>query len=198
MNYGPWHSERLVYRAVESEDDAFLNTVSSDAEAFMNAAPFLPVPQSKKSSIQYREFLEKALLSAIICLPPPGIGTGTNDDATTKPVPIGVIHLIAVDLRQLQHRRSEIGLDIVRQYQGQGFGTEAIKWALHWGFQYAALHRIEIGAFGYNERALKLYEKIGFVLEGRKRDFLWFNGKYYDLVTFSMLEDEWRERFGND
>ena len=193
---GPWHSERLIYRAVEEEGEPFLGLVSLDAESFMNAAPFLPVPQGKKSSIKYREFLETALLSAIICLSSPALKTEASDDATTKPIPIGVIHLAPIDGRLIHHRRSEIGLNIARQYQGQGFGTEAIKWALHWGFHYAGLHRIELSAFGYNQGALKLYERLGFVLEGRKRDFLWFDGKYWDLVTFGMLEDEWREKFG--
>ena len=195
---GPWHSERLIYRAVEPEDEPFLTTLSSDAEAFMNAAPFLPVPRSKKSSTQYREVLENMLLSAIMCLPAPTTNTGTNDDATTKPIPIGVVHLAAVDPRTIQHRRSEIGLNIVRRYQGQGFGTEAIKWALHWGFHYAGLHRIEISAFGYNKGALKLYERMGFVLEGRKRESLWFEGSYWDFVMFGMLEDEWREQYGKE
>ena len=95
----------------------------------------------------------------------------------------------------MHHRRSGIGLNILRQYQGQGFGTEAIKWALNWGFRYAALHRIELAAFGYNKGAIKLYERLGFVPEGRKRDFTWFDGQYWDLFMFAMLEDEWREKF---
>ena len=92
--------------------------------------------------------------------------------------------------------RSEIGINVVRQYQGQGFGTEAIKWALNWGFTYANLHRIEIGAFGYNKGALKLYERMGFVPEGRKRDWMWHEGRFWDVCEFGMLEDEWRERYG--
>ena len=96
---GPWHSERLVYRAVEPEDETFLGLVSSDAESFMQAAPFLPVPQNKKSSTRYREFLETALLSAIICLLPPVVSSEASEDATSKPIPIGVIHLAPIDGR---------------------------------------------------------------------------------------------------
>ena len=126
---------------------------------------------------------------------PPIESPAPTGDTTTKPIPIGVIHLTPVDSKQIHHRRTEIGLNIVRRYQGQGFGTEAIKWALHWGFRYAAMHRIELGAFAYNTGAVKLYEKLGFFFEGRKRDFVWFDGQYWDLVMFSMLEDEWREKF---
>ena len=191
---GPWRSERLLYRAVEPEDEAFLSTVSTDPEAFMNSAPYLPVPRSKKSSTQFREFLEGCLLSAIICLPPPAESAGTNDDTTAKSIPIGVIHLAAINPGLIHHRRSGIGINIVRPYQGRGFGSEAINWVLCWGFHYAQLHRIEIDALEYNQGAVRLYERLGFVPEGRRRDFLWYQGRYWDLVMFGMLEGEWRER----
>ena len=194
--FRPWHSERLIYRAPEPEDEAFLSTVSTDPEAFTNAAPYLPVPQSKKSSTQFREFLEKCLLGAIVCLPPPADSSVTTDDISNKPIPIGIIHLSAIDPKLIHHRRSGIGINIVRRYQGQGFGSEAVKWVLRWGFHYAQLHRIELAAFEYNKGAVKLYERLGFVPEGRKRDFLWFEGRYWDLIMLGMLEGEWRERYG--
>lgn len=193
---GPWRSERLLYRAVEPEDEPFLTTISTDPEGFMNAAPFLPTPRSKKSSTQYREFLDSALLSAIICLPPPTENPNDAGDATAKPIPIGVIHLGAIEPAQIHHRRSIIGINIVRPYQGQGFGSEAIKWVCNWGFVYAGLHRIEMHAFAYNKGAVKLYERLGFAVEGRKREWLWHAGRWWDMVMFGMLEDEWREKYG--
>lgn len=96
----------------------------------------------------------------------------------------------------MHHRRTEIGINITKPYRGSGYGTEAINWALDWGFRHAGLHRIGIGAFEYNEGACKLYEKMGFKPEGRRRDFFWHDGKWWDLMLFSMLEDEWRERIG--
>ncbi len=84
----------------------------------------------------------------------------------------------------------------MKPYQGQGYGSEAIKWALRFGFRHCNLHRIEIGGFGYNTGALRLYEKLGFKMEGRKRDFFWHDGAYWDLVGLSMLEEEWRELYG--
>ena len=136
-------------------------------------------------------------------------------------MPIGLVNLASMDARCIQHRRSELGVNIIRSYQRQGYGTEAIEWALNWGFQcvkqwvkpfrclrlvlthllisfrYAGLHRIEINAFAYNTGAVQLYQRIGFVQEGRRRDFLFHNGKFWDFVSFSMLEDEWRQRRDN-
>ena len=181
---------------MEAEDEPFLNTTSSDAEAYMNAAPHLPVPQGKKSSTRFREFLEKCQLSAIICLPPPANGTGANDDTNSKPIQIGVLHLSPPSPTMVHHRREEFGLNLIKQYRGQGYGSEAIQWVLHWCFNYAGLHKVGCGAFAFNTGAVRLYEKLGFVLEGRQREHLWWNGKFWDLVLFGMLEDEWRERYG--
>lgn len=63
-----WQSSRLVYRSVENEDESFLETLGMDAEAFMNATPFLPVPQGKKQATALREFLEGKLLNAVSLL----------------------------------------------------------------------------------------------------------------------------------
>ena len=80
------------------------------------------------------------------------------------------------------------------EHQGKGYGSEAVQWALGWGFDMAGLHRIGIEAFSYNEGAMRLYEKLGFVMEGRRREEIWFDGGWHDFVTYGMLEGEWRER----
>ncbi|GFZ31464.1 aminoglycoside N(6')-acetyltransferase [Clostridium zeae] len=77
----------------------------------------------------------------------------------------------------------------------KGYGTEALFLALHYGFGMLNLHRIELEALIFNERAIQLYEKVGFKKEGIKRDGWYFNHRYYDLVTMSILEDEFRQKY---
>lgn len=86
-----------------------------------------------------------------------------------------------------------MGIDIVQPYQGKGYGSEAIRWLLRFAFLTAGLHRVGISAFAWNTGAIRLYEKLGFKREGIQRDFMWFNGRWWDGINFSMLEDEWRE-----
>jgi RimJ/RimL family protein N-acetyltransferase len=196
----PWRSERLIYRAVEETDEAFLSSVSNDAEAFMNAAPVIPLPQGKASAKEFREMIGKGLLAAIVCLPPPVNDTSTvapGDEASTKPIPIGMVTLGAEDQKLQHHRRSEIGINLVAQYRSQGYGSEAIKWALRFGFMRCNLHRIQISGFGYNPGALKLYERLGFKVDARLREHLWHDGQYWDFVTLSMLDYEWKEQYGS-
>ena len=79
---------------------------------------------------------------------------------------------------------------------GQGYGSEAIKWALNFGFQHANLHRIEIASFEYNANTIKLYERLGFNPEVRQRESQWHDGRRWDVVILPMLEDGWREPYG--
>ena len=95
----------------------------------------------------------------------------------------------------VHHRHNEIAVNIARTYQGQGYGSEAIQWILQWGFRHGGLHRIEIAASSYNTGAVRLYERLGFTVEGRKREHFWHDGKFHDLIELSMLEHEWREKF---
>lgn len=200
-----WRSKRLIFRPVEDADDAFIASLHHDtSDNFQNATRYLPVPQGSASAAHRRERLQKALLGVIVCLPAP-VTTDTTSSATatanvpSQPIPIGTIALAGPESAAHAHHRSTTigGLGIVTQYQGQGYGSEAILWVLEFAFRHANMHRVEIGAFEFNP-AWKLYERLGFVHEGRKRGIAWYDGKYCDSVEMSMLEDEWRERYGKE
>lgn len=75
---------------------------------------------------------------------------------------------------------------------GKGYGTEVMKLLLDYAFGSLALHRIAIGVVGYNERALKFYEKLGFQREGVQRDGYYTDHRFSDFVMMSILEDEYR------
>ena len=192
-----WHSARLIYRAVEVEDEPFFTSLASDEEAHVNSSFFLPVTQGKRSGVRDREFFESCRLSAVICLPAPAVGTGAHEDTAGKPIPVGVVHVMPADVRQMHHRRDEIGINIARPYQRQGYGSEAIQWILSYAFRFMGLHKMEISAFGFNTGAVRLYERLGFVVEGRKREHYFVDGRWQDHVMLGMTEDEWRARYGN-
>lgn len=77
---------------------------------------------------------------------------------------------------------------------GQGYGTEAINLLLDYAFGYFGFHRVSIGVVGFNERALRFYEKIGFRQEGIQRDGYFYDHAFHDFVMMSILEDEFRAR----
>jgi RimJ/RimL family protein N-acetyltransferase len=192
-------SQRLTYRAVENTpaDSDLMHRIQSDYAALAASDSCLLKPMTKEESEKHRQYVaEKTLLGVIICLAP----SSTKDQATqsaeqaSTESPIGSIYLTAPRPGHEHHRNSHISLDILAEYQNKGYGTEAINWVLEWGFQRAGLHRIGIETFSYNEGAQRLYQKMGFVLEGRSRESLWHEGKWHDYLSFSMLEHEWRAR----
>ena len=80
---------------------------------------------------------------------------------------------------------------------GKGYGTEAILVLLDRAFRQLDFHRVAIGVVGFNERALRFWEKIGFRKEGVQRDGYYYDHRYYDFVMMSILEDEFRELHGD-
>jgi RimJ/RimL family protein N-acetyltransferase len=77
----------------------------------------------------------------------------------------------------------------------KGYGSDAMILALNYGFGMLNLHRIELEVFPFNQRAIHVYEKIGFIREGIRRDGWFFYNKYYDMITMSIMEDEFREKY---
>jgi len=74
-----------------------------------------------------------------------------------------------------------------------GYGTEAIKLMLDYAFGYLNFHRIAIGVVGFNESALRFYEKVGFKREGIQRDGYFYNRQYHDFVMMSLLDTEFEK-----
>jgi RimJ/RimL family protein N-acetyltransferase len=56
------------------------------------------------------------------------------------------------------------------------------------------LHRIALFVFEFNERAVRAYRKCGFVVEGRARESIWRDGRWWDELAMSVLESDWRAR----
>jgi len=82
--------------------------------------------------------------------------------------------------------------------RGKGYGAEVVRLMLNYAFGYLNFHRVAIGVVGTNERALRFYEKVGFKHEGIQRDGYYYNHTYQDFVMMSMLDNEYRERYGID
>ncbi len=75
---------------------------------------------------------------------------------------------------------------------GKGYGREAIGMLLRFGFHELNLHRIALGVFSYNDRAIELYRSLGFVHEGTERENIHRDGHRYDMLIFGMLRPEWQ------
>jgi RimJ/RimL family protein N-acetyltransferase len=75
---------------------------------------------------------------------------------------------------------------------GKGFGTEATRLMVEHAFERLRLHRIGLSVFAFNERAIRSYRRAGFVIEGRAREAIRRNGRWWDEVEMSILDSDWR------
>jgi RimJ/RimL family protein N-acetyltransferase len=81
---------------------------------------------------------------------------------------------------------------------GHGFGTEATRLMLDHAFRGLGLHRVALTVFAFNERAVRSYQSVGFVVEGRAREAIWRDGRWWDEISMSLLDSEWATANGRD
>jgi RimJ/RimL family protein N-acetyltransferase len=75
---------------------------------------------------------------------------------------------------------------------GRGYGTEATRLMVDHAFGTLGLHRIALFVFEFNERAIRAYRRCGFVIEGRSRESIFRDGRWWDELAMSILESDWR------
>jgi len=79
--------------------------------------------------------------------------------------------------------------------RGKGYGTDAMRIGLRFAFMELNLNRVMLEVYSYNLPAIRSYEKVGFVEEGRLRDKLRRDGEYHDIVQMSILRREWLTKY---
>ena len=91
------------------------------------------------------------------------------------------------------NRRCTIGMGIARiDNRGRGYGQQAVRLMLDYGFRRLGLERIEASTLDINLKAQKSLEKCGFTLEGRARKAEYLNGEMRDKLYYAILREEWR------
>ena len=117
-----------------------------------------------------------------------------NSEATFVIVTLDDDKMIGtVSIEKINHlnRTGVLGIFIGdKDYRNNGYGTEAIKLILEYGFKYLNLNNIKLDLMEFNERALKCYKKCGFKEYGRRRKSEFVNGKYYDKISMDILKEE--------
>jgi RimJ/RimL family protein N-acetyltransferase len=78
-----------------------------------------------------------------------------------------------------------------RDAWNRGLGTETTRLMLAHAFEHLGLHRVGLTVFSFNERGIKAYEKAGFRIEGRLREAVQRDGRYWDEVQMGILRAEW-------
>jgi ribosomal-protein-alanine N-acetyltransferase len=86
-----------------------------------------------------------------------------------------------------------LGYGVAREREGQGFMREALVAAIGWVFGPGNMHRIQANYVPWNQRSGGLLRRLGFVVEGYARDYLFLDGAWRDHVLTSLTNASWRE-----
>lgn len=200
----PHRSKRLVYTAFDAEKhDAFFFAMHDDPVSWTNACSQIQRPMTRTFHDGILRSHSQQLLFVVVNRVVAGGGAQEEQGAAAKPAPetlepVGKLVLEAPDPTSAQHDNTELSVGIHRDFQGQGYGAEALGWVLDWAFNYANMHRVGLTVYEWNEGAYALYKKVGFREEGRKREALYRTGRRWDEISMSVLVHEWRVLRGLD
>jgi RimJ/RimL family protein N-acetyltransferase len=106
---------------------------------------------------------------------------------------IGMVNLAGM---RPKSRCATLGIALGREFLGRGYGSDAMRVIVGYGFRELGLHRIQLGVAPFNQGGIRAYEKAGFREEGRLRQSVLHDGRWYDEILMSVLEDEWADRLG--
>lgn len=108
-------------------------------------------------------------------------------DLDAEGVPVGVCGLHEISW---QHRGAVVGIVLGEEARGHGLGTEAMYLLCRHAQRDLGLHRIQLEVRPENQRAVKSYERLGFVREGVRRQALFKDGAWVDVILMSVVGDE--------
>ncbi|GIN86115.1 acetyltransferase [Heyndrickxia sporothermodurans] len=168
----------ITLRKMTSEDAEIYHVWRNDMEVMQSTNPYLDLYHLDET----KEFVNHVIL---------GSNTSKSYIIMDKEsnTPIGITSLINIDYK---NRHAECIIDIgEKNYWGKGCGTEALKLILEYAFLEMNLHRVSLRVFSFNNRAIKLYEKLGFKHEGTSRQSLFRNGTWHDIIHMGILQNEW-------
>ncbi|WP_174612739.1 GNAT family N-acetyltransferase [Virgibacillus ihumii] len=112
------------------------------------------------------------------------------EEVTTEK-PIGITSLINIDFG---NRNAECIIDIGdKDYWNKGFGREAFSLLLDFAFNELNLHKVYLRVFSFNERAVRLYQKLGFHEEGKLKEQLYRDRVWHDVVFMGLLKRNYKK-----
>jgi RimJ/RimL family protein N-acetyltransferase len=104
---------------------------------------------------------------------------------------VGIVHLMEIDAFS---QSAKFGIVIGdKSERRKGFGAEATMLLLRYAFGTLNLHRIELQVLASNTAAVRLYEALGFITEGRSREAHFLHGRFVDVLVMGLLRHEFKD-----
>jgi RimJ/RimL family protein N-acetyltransferase len=176
-----WQDEVLRLRAIQAEDweGHYYNRFDTPARRLLECAVELPptLAEAKKFSETFSDFST-------------GNGRLMFTIENLKSENIGGINLNSIDER---NGTFSIGIQIDQNYRGQGYGTRAVRILLRYAFFERRLNKFNDYVLEGNEASATMMKKLGCTQEGIRREVIFTNGKYHNLILFGLTKNEFIE-----
>ena len=174
-----YDGDRIYFRPLEVEDEALLRRWINDPRNWRGLTVRPPLNACRER--EWIESLGKSPTDYVF-----GVVVRADDRL------IGVTGLHRVN--PINHS-AEFGINLGEvAHQNKGFGTEAVQLVCRYGFEELNLNRIGLSVFSNNLRAIRCYQKAGFVHEGCLRQATYRTGQFHDEYRFAILRSEWDEQ----
>ncbi|WP_127959586.1 spermidine N1-acetyltransferase [Serratia microhaemolytica] len=105
---------------------------------------------------------------------------------------VGLVELVEIDHI---HRRAEFQIIIDPAHQGQGYASKAARLAMDYGFSVLNLYKLYLIVDKDNAKAIHIYTKLGFDIEGELIDEFFVNGKYITVLRMCIFQPSYLQRF---
>jgi [ribosomal protein S5]-alanine N-acetyltransferase len=171
-------TERLILRTLSLDDAGRVEELASDIEVAKTTLT-IPHPYPKGSA---KDFISSILASA-------AEGNIVIYAVIEKDTD-SLIGIINISLNP-QNERGELAYWIGKEYWGKGYGTEAAKCLVKFGFDELNLNKIFAASFTQNPGSWRIMEKIGMKHEGTLRQHVVKWGQYIDLTYYSIFREEY-------
>lgn len=174
----PFEGRLVRLRAREPGDEPMLFRWFNDAEVTRHLSIRYPL-----SHAQEKEFIERVS----------SIGYNHASFAVETLADGRLIGGCGLEHQSAEDRSAVLGIAIGDKASWDGgYGTDTMRTLCRVGFEVMNLHRIQLDVYASNERAIHVYEKVGFTIEGRRRDAVYARGQYEDVIVMGLLEGELR------
>ncbi|PRY82940.1 GNAT family N-acetyltransferase [Alkalibacterium olivapovliticus] len=110
--------------------------------------------------------------------------------AYAEEVRIGYTNLHLINLR---HRTAVLAIMLDPDNQGKGYAEKVVRSIVDYGFNQLNLNKITLDVVDYNEKAVHIYEKVGFKIEGKKEQQYFIQGKYHTSLSMGLLREHYQK-----
>lgn len=199
-------SSRTILRPIVLKDaeDVFQFRGDYEVVKYNSGVVFESLDQAKELILSMLEdYDQKKSVRWGITVPSASSSSSSTQESDTTPtalIPLSlpIRGMVGFNYWHRGDHRASVGLELHRDYWGQGLMTEALTEVIQFGFDKMQLNRIEADVSVYHEKSLALLKRLFFVIEGVEREQYYENGTYHDLVKLSLLKKDWEQEAHNN